>query len=74
MGFYFSVDFRQSAFVVSVIKNVKGYHHKQTADRLVSARGQKMLTNFPKGLFQSEADKCFGICMLINPCLRRFGK
>jgi hypothetical protein len=28
-----------------------------------------MSANFPKGLhvFQSEADKCFGVCMLINP-------
>ncbi len=26
-----------------------------------------MLANFPKGLFQSEADKCLGICTLINP-------
>jgi hypothetical protein len=29
-----------------------------------------MPANFPRGLFQSEADKCFGICMLINPCQR----
>ncbi len=28
-----------------------------------------MLANFPKGLFQSEADKTFGICRLINPWL-----
>jgi hypothetical protein len=26
-----------------------------------------MLANFPKILFQRKADKCFGICMLINP-------
>jgi hypothetical protein len=33
-----------------------------------------MPINFPKGLFQSEGDKCCGIWKLINPCLRRFGK
>jgi hypothetical protein len=27
-----------------------------------------MLANFPKGWFQSAAEKCFGICMLINLC------
>jgi hypothetical protein len=27
-----------------------------------------MLAKLPKGRFQSEAEKCFGICMLINLC------
>jgi hypothetical protein len=42
---------------------------KQPADLIVSAiEGKKMLANFPKGLFQSKADKCFGIRrMLIDP-------
>jgi hypothetical protein len=31
-----------------------------------------MPTNFPTGLFQSEAEKCFGFCILINPCLDHF--
>jgi hypothetical protein len=29
-----------------------------------------MLANFPEGLLQSEEDKCFGISMLIYPCVR----
>jgi hypothetical protein len=31
-----------------------------------------MSANFPAGLFLREADKCFGICMLINPCCGAF--
>jgi hypothetical protein len=31
-----------------------------------------MPANFPGGLFNSEADKCFGVCMLINPWSQYF--
>jgi hypothetical protein len=53
---------RQSTFVVSVnvkkYKNLhKGCYPKKTADRPVSAKLEIMLKNFPKGLFQREADK-----------------
>ncbi len=33
-----------------------------------------MLANFPTGLFYREADKCFGIYMLINPWRRGEGE
>ncbi len=48
----------------------KDYDPLKTSDILVvSARGQINAGKFPKGLFQSDADKTFGICMLINPWL-----
>ena len=39
-----------------------------TTRKLGSAGGQ---INFPTYLFQRQADKCFGIYILINPCLER---
>jgi hypothetical protein len=33
-----------------------------------------MLANFPTTLFYREADKCFGIYMLINPWKREEGR